>query len=367
MTDQALRSAELVVINRAEIVAVHTTDKTASVIYTSVDHTLSDAARAAVEAGMPDSTRRAYTSDWTAFEAWCAEQGRVSLPATPQTVTEYVVHLTVALSARTDRPLGPSSIERALASIRTWHTFADETPPQTKAARKVLSGYRAQLSRNHNPAAQTRKAAPAEPDALRAMLATVDRTTLAGMRDAALLLLGYACAARVSELVALDISNVTETSDGLLVTIYRRKIKTFTEVAVPYGRVPATCPVRAVRALLAAMADAERTRGPLLVRIDRHGRIAPPMMRKGLPIGDPEGRMTSGAAADVVTRIAKAAGLEGRWSGHSLRRGFATAARRAGASLERIGRHGGWKDGSTALLGYLEEGDRWTDNPVSGL
>ena len=49
------------------------------------------------------------------------------------------------------------------------------------------------------------------------------------------------------------------------------------------------------------------------------------------------------------------------------RRGFATAARRAGATLERIGRHGGWRDGSTALLGYLEEGDKWTGNPVAGL
>ncbi|MFF3437580.1 tyrosine-type recombinase/integrase [Streptosporangium sp. NPDC002721] len=59
-----------------------------------------------------------------------------------------------------------------------------------------------------------------------------------------------------------------------------------------------------------------------------------------------------------VTRIATAASLEGRWRGHSLRRGFATAARRAGAHLERIGRHGGWADGSTALLGYIEEADR---------
>jgi hypothetical protein len=50
-----------------------------------------------------------------------------------------------------------------------------------------------------------------------------------------------------------------------------------------------------------------------------------------------------------------------------MRRGFATEARRAGHDLERIGRHGGWADGSKALLGYLEEADRWTDNPVSGL
>ncbi|MEU7457559.1 tyrosine-type recombinase/integrase [Streptosporangium roseum] len=336
-------------------------------LHTAADLHLSPAARAAIEAGVPESTRRAYASDWSAFTAWCATRGRTPLPATPATVTEYVTHLTMAPSARTGRPLAPSSIERALAAIRTMHHAADAPAPQTKAARKVLSGYRERLALSHDPAARPRRADPAVPEALRAMLAACDRTTLAGKRDAALLLLGYACAARISELAALDIADVVETADGLLVTVYRRKIKAHTETAVPYGRIPATCPVRAVRDLLAALADAGRTSGPLLVRIDRHGRIAAPMTRHGRTIGDPDGRLTPGAAADVVTRIAAAAGLEGRWTGHSLRRGFATAARRAGATLERIGRHGGWADGSAALLGYLEEGDRWTDNPVTGL
>ncbi|MET8162267.1 tyrosine-type recombinase/integrase [Sphaerisporangium sp. NPDC005289] len=102
------------------------------------------------------------------------------------------------------------------------------------------------------------------------------------------------------------------------------------------------------------------------MRIDEHGRVAAPMTRAGRPIGDPDGRMTPEAIADVVARIAAAAGLEGRWTGHSLRRGFATAARRAGANLERIGRHGGWADGSRALLGYLEEGDPGPTTPSRG-
>ncbi|GLX02958.1 tyrosine-type recombinase/integrase [Microtetraspora sp. NBRC 16547] len=335
-------------------------------VHTEADLSLSEAARAAIEAGVPESTRRAYASDWKSFTAWCSTAGRTPFPATAQTLTEYVTHLTTAPSS-TGRPLAPSSIERALAAIRTMHNAADVAPPNTKAARKVLSGYRERLALSKDPAAKPRKADPAVPDTLREMLATLDRTTLAGKRDAALLLLGYATAARVSELAALDIADVRETPDGLLVTIYRRKIKRHTETAVPYGANPATCPVRAARALLADMADAGRTSGPLLIRVDRHGRIAPPLTRAGKTIGDPAGRMTAEAIADVVTRIAKTADLDGRWTGHSLRRGFATAARRAGAGLERIGRHGGWADGSKALLGYLEEGDRWTDNPVTGL
>ncbi|TMR89590.1 hypothetical protein EJK15_59945 [Nonomuraea basaltis] len=63
------------------------------------------------------------------------------------------------------------------------------------------------------------------------MLATLDRTTLAGQRDAALFLLGYATAARAGELVALDIADVVETDDGLDVTVYWPKLKKFTQVA----------------------------------------------------------------------------------------------------------------------------------------
>jgi hypothetical protein len=46
---------------------------------------------------------------------------------------------------------------------------------------------------------------------------------------------------------------------------------------------------------------------------------------------------------------------------------LATAARRAGHDLVRIGRHGGGKDGSPVLLGYLEDADRWTENPLIGV
>ncbi|MER5470854.1 tyrosine-type recombinase/integrase [Streptomyces sp. NPDC002685] len=328
---------------------------------------LSGAARAALDAGTADSTRRAYTSDWSEFTTWCATNGRRPLPATPETVVEYVAALTTTPRRRTGHPYSPSSIERAIAAIRTAHTAADVLPPSTKGARIILRGYRDQLARAKDPAAKARKAQPALPSALRAMLDTLDRDTLIGRRDAALLLLGYASAARVSELVALDLADVPETERGIEASVYRRKIKAFTDTAIPYGANLATCPVRAVRALREALAEEGRMDGPLFVRIDRHGRIAPPMFRHGAPIGDPTGRLTAQAAAQVVERAAESAGLEGQWSGHSLRRGFATAARKAGHDLVRIGRHGGWADGSKALLGYLEDSDRWEDTPVSGL
>ncbi|MER6557229.1 site-specific integrase [Streptomyces sp. NPDC001027] len=327
---------------------------------------LSAAAREALAAGTADSTRRAYSADWEEFTGWCAATGHAPLPAAPETVVEYVTALTTIPRPRTGRPYSPSSIERAVAAIRTAHSAANLTPPSTKGARMVLRGYRDRLARSKDPAAKPRKAQPAVPTALRTMLATLDRDTLIGKRDAALLLLGYATAARVSELVALDLADAPETEQGIEASVYRRKIKAFTDTAVPFGSNPATCPVRAVRGLREALAEVGRTEGPLFVRVDRHGRMAPPMFRRGLPIGDPSGRLTAQAASQVVERAAEAAGLEGQWSGHSLRRGFATAARKAGHDLVRIGRHGGWADGSRALLGYFEDSDKWEDNPVTG-
>jgi site-specific recombinase XerD len=328
---------------------------------------LSPEAQAALTAGRADSTRRAYREDREAFIAWCADRDLPPVPASPETLIEYATHLTRAPRPRTGRPSSPSSVNRALSAISTMHAELNLPRPETKGARLVITGYRDQLARVKDPAARPRKASPAVPSTLREMLATLDRDTLTGKRDAALLLLGYAAAARASELVAVDITDVVETNEGVDVPVYRRKLKKFTDVAVPYGKHPGTCPVRALRALVVALRAEGRTNGPLFVRVDRHGRVAPPMLRRGVPIGDPSGRMTSDAASDVVQRIAKAAGLDGRWRSHSLRRGFVTASHKAGHDMVRIGRHGGWADNSTALQGYIEDGDRWEDNPVAGL
>ncbi|MBV9026046.1 MAG: tyrosine-type recombinase/integrase [Streptomycetaceae bacterium] len=335
---------------------------------------LSPQAQAAVAAGVPDSTRRAYSADFRAFIEWCAASGDDALPAEPDTVTEYVTTLTTTPRERTGRPYSPASIERIIASIRTAHKAAGEQPPETKGARKVLAGYKAALSESDDDTdrqhAQANRVDAAVPAVLRKFVATLDRTTLKGKRDAALLLLAHAIAGRASELVALNIGSVTVDPDGrgIAVKVYRKKLKKWTEPKVMYGSHPATCPVRAVLALIEALAEQGRTTGPLFVRVNRHGKIPGPITRHGRTIGDPDGRMTTDAAADIVQAAAEAAEVDGRWRSHSMRRGFVTAARAAGKDLVDIGRHGGWADGSKALLAYIEEDDGWSDrNPLIGI
>jgi site-specific recombinase XerD len=335
---------------------------------------LSQAAAAAVAAGVPEETRRAYAGDWKRFSQWCAQSGRSALPASAETVTEYATHLAYTLGRR------PCTVERALAAVRVMHRTAGAELPELIGARKVIGGWATELAtRKNDPRAAPRRATPAVPASLRLMVGTLDVGTVAGARDVCLLVLGFALAARRSELAAVDLEDVAETEEGLDVGIYRGKNKKLQQVAVPYGSFAVTCPVRTFQRWRGVLAEHERTTGPLLVRIDRHGHLAVPMTRNGQPIGDPDGRMTGQAIAAVVNRTAAAAGLippaepdrpnaaPPRWSGHSLRRGFATAARKAGHDLVRVGRHGGWADGSKSLLAYFEDADRWLENPLVGV
>ncbi|WP_327436442.1 tyrosine-type recombinase/integrase (plasmid) [Streptomyces sp. NBC_01201] len=168
-------------------------------------------------------------------------------------------------------------------------------------------------------------------------------------------------------MVALDLADVSEAEHGYDVTDYRKKVRRHTTNTILYGTDPATCPVRTLRTYLAALAAAARTDGPRFVRVDRWDRLTPPMNRNGSPTGDAAGRMTAEAAAEVIERLADAAALTGTWSGHSLRRGFATAACGAGHDPLEIARAGGWADGFRVLARYMDDVDRVKNSPLVGI
>lgn len=325
------------------------------------DRELSDAAIEALAAGVPDSTRRAYKADLKGFAQWCVETERSGLPATANTLTEYATYLAYTKHS------SPATIERARWAIRRAHRAAGHPIPDSNGLANVLKGYRTHLAKTKDVKAKPKKATAADKDALAAMLARVDPSTPSGVRDAALILLGFAVAARRSELSALDVGDVTETAEGIVVSVFRIKTGKLHDVAVPYAQDPSLCPVIAVLRWLSVLANHGRTSGPLFARINRHGHIGPPVNRDGQPIGDPAGRMTPQAIGQVVGRKARAAALGGKYTGHSLRRGMATEARKAGHDRIRIARQGGWDDDSRVLSGYMEDADRWTDNALKGV
>ncbi len=176
----------------------------------------------------------------------------------------------------------------------------------------VLSG----INREHGTAPDRK--APLTLDMLRPALEALP-DTLQAIRDRAVLLLGFACALRRSELVALDVADLTLTADDLRVII--RKSKTDqtasgAEIVVP--SIPGELdPVAAVRAWLDASGIGS---GPVFRRITKHGAIG-------------RARLTGQVVALIVKRAARAAGLDHRrLSAHSLRAGFATTAALANVS-----------------------------------
>lgn len=325
-------------------------------------------AQADVQAGIPVDTSRAYEGDMQRFAEWCATVGRRVMPAAPQTVTAYMSYLKRTPREKTGKPYGPSSMHRIIASIRSSHRAAGFKPPDTMGARKVVAGYRAELAERKDPAAQPKKATPAHRAVLREALAHLDRTTLAGKRDAALMLLGHALASRGSELVPLDWpASFTDLPEGgFRVRVYRKKRKKWQNVEVLPDPDTELCTVAAVRALVEALAHEGHREGPLFLRIDQWGYMGAEMTRDGKPVGDPTGRMSINGASDVVSRSMRRTGLPGEWRSHSLRRGFVKSARDAGVDIVDIGRHGGWDDRSKALIGYIDEEDSSGDrNPLT--
>jgi integrase len=282
------------------------------------------------------NTRRAHRSDWADFTSWCVERGLASLPADPQTVARYASDLA-------ERGRKVATITRRLSSISQAHQAQElDSPTRTLLVRKVMAGIR-----RRKGVAQIGKA-PVLPDDLRQMLRHLDDRP-AGLRDRALLLLGFAGAFRRSEVVSLDVADVQFRREGLVVTLRRSKTDQEGEGTVkgiPAGRRPETCPVKALKAWLAAAAIEE---GPLFRPIDRHGNIKPQ-------------RLADYHVARLVKRLAEAAGLDpAAYSGHSLRAGLATAAAQAGADERAIMKQTGHRS-ERMVRRYIRDGQLFRDN-----
>jgi hypothetical protein len=158
-------------------------------------------------------------------------------------------------------------------------------------------------------------------------LATVS-PTIPGCRGAALLLLGHTCDATVSELVALDVADLTATSASLVVKIRRQDRERDDLISLlPHRADPTNCAVAATQKLLSSLRAAGRTGGPLFVRTDGYAWVPESVTQDRHPIYDPTGRLTPGAAANIVIRTGRAAGIEFNhdWARDSLRLCFSTA------------------------------------------
>jgi site-specific recombinase XerD len=287
-----------------------------------------------------DSTLRAYRSDWRNFTEWCRERNLGSYPASPQTVVLYLTAL-----SRTHKV---ATLTRRLSAISQVHQTAGFASPTEEASvRLVMSGIRRSLGM---AAAGKRPVLVAD---LQAMVNAMPDNLL-GLRDRALLLIGFSGAFRRSELVALDCEDLLETSEGLVVTLRRSKTDpegAGRKVAIPRGREQSTCPLRASSTWMEAASIAS---GPVFLRINRHGQILPQ-------------RLSAEAVAIVVKRWAGKLGYqEQEFAGHSLRSGLATAAAIAGKSERSIMNQTGHRS-LTTVRRYIRDGNLFRENAAEGL
>ena len=152
----------------------------------------------------------------------------------------------------------------AAASSNRARATAYEPPTNVEAVKATLRGIRRTIGQ-----APARKA-PATAERVRAMVLEADASPK-GLRDRAILLLGFAGAFRRSELVALDVADLEFCRGGLRVTI--RKSKTDQErlgatIAIARGSI--ACPVNAVGTWIKA---SKLTKGPLFRPVTRTGNI----------------------------------------------------------------------------------------------
>lgn len=310
-----------------------------------------------------ENTRLAYNQDWERFEHWCESEDRTSLPATPQTFADYVRYLASTPTERGTLPR-PATIDRAMGAIGRRHNDTG-IKLDRRAASKVYKTYKKEWAGAGNRKSQAK---PADVAAIRQMVSACDVADLAGIRDRAIILLGFAFMGRRSEITALDISDLTEHENGMIILIRMSKTDQQADgikLPIRYGDDPTLCPVVGVQAWLAALERRGITSGPLFRRIDRHGRLG------GTPDAAGRGgtRMTPQSVHNIIRRTAEKAGLPDpeEYKGHSLRAGGATSAAAGGASISAISDIGRWSRKSTTVHEYVRAVDMWDDHPMKGV
>jgi integrase len=303
-----------------------------------------------------ENTRRAYRAAIRVWCDWCARHDLPPLPATGQDVAAF-------LAGERGRNLLPQTLKLRRAAIRYLHRAAGcPVPTDDICVSETLAGINRDAARKGQ---QPRKKVAATATILHRLIAPIPGD-LRGLRDRAVLLVGFAGALRRSELAAVRFEHLEKTERGIRLTLPHSKGDQTNSVMVPlpYGDTE-LCPVHALERWQRA---AGLTDGAVFRRIWLPPRATtastaepPPLPRIGTAAITPQ------TVAQIVQLRAMAAGFGRRdLGGHSLKRGALTTGMDRGvhpAKLKRLGRHK-----SFDVLGeYLEFGDLFEGHPLSGV
>lgn len=280
---------------------------------------LVDTARDYAKASTAKNTNKAYAADWKHFARWCRLKGTDPLPSSPEMIGLYLADL--AAPTGKAPALSVSTIDRRLSGL-AWN-FAQRGFTLDRKDRHIATVL-AGIKRKHaRPPVQKEAVLPED---ILAMVVTLG-FDLRGLRDRAILLLGYAGGLRRSEIVSLDVGKddtsgsggwIEILEDGAVLTL---NAKTgWREVEIGRGSSDQTCPVHALEQWLHF---AKIDFGPIFVRTSRDG-------KKAL-----EARLSDKHVARLIKQTVLDAGIHSElpekkrlvlFSGHSLRAGLASSA-----------------------------------------
>jgi site-specific recombinase XerD len=286
------------------------------------------------------SSSTAYRGDLAHFVEWCNHHGEDPLPCSVAALVHFLTEHAEGYSMAT--------VERRAAAVSWAHRKAGylgkDNPRQSPLVTEAL-----RLLRRRYRETKQKQAKELTVELVREVVGNCkrDKKQALGLRDRAMILLGFAGAFRRSELVSLRVEDLKDVPQGVEVTV--RWSKTDQEgngitKKIARGHSPATCPVTALRDWLEL---SKITSGPLFRRVFKSGAVGP----NGL---------SGQAFYDVIKKRMLEVGIDdwNDFSSHSVRSGFASTAAEHGASLQSIKGQGGWKSDSVAL-GYIRKREDW--------
>jgi site-specific recombinase XerD len=286
-----------------------------------------------IEAATSENTRRAYRSDIRHFQAWGG-----FLPANVPILIDYL-----HAHAKT---LNPRTLHRRLVAIRNWHVYSKYPDPTSDPiVRKTVSGI-------HHVHGKPKNKAPAlSVENLKKIVSLLKtKKSDRSLRDSALIQIGFFGAFRRSELVAIKYEDISFVEKGVEIMVPKSKADQNGNggaCAIPYGD-SEVCAVSALKEWL-----------------EKSGIKSGYIFPSPRPTKEFQHVMVF-TINHVLKAYAHECGILNsiRYSGHSLRRGLATAASLNGATVASIMRQGRWSHHAT-VLEYIEEGERFRENAVS--
>jgi integrase len=155
-----------------------------------------------------ESTLRCYRVDFASFEAWCRKSGRRPLPASPKAVAAFITDTAPEFS--------PSTLRRRLGGIRKIHRLM-KLPNPVDDEEVLLAMRRALRTKPRRP-----KQAYGLTKDLREKLIAACPKTIVGVRNRAIIAVGYDTLCRRSELVALRVEHLSDLEGGAMSILVRR-------------------------------------------------------------------------------------------------------------------------------------------------